>query len=97
MRRGDREPGQSFRGRHRKVASPDSAADGYGFRVRRIRSWVYARSALSVAHIGNSRRAVAPRNDRADDAKFKFAELESHSEAKQCPSRAMSRRSAPPP
>ena len=36
---------------------------GYGFRARRIRSRVYPRSALYDAHIGNSRCAVAPRND----------------------------------
>jgi len=41
---------------------------GYGFRVRHIRSRVYPRSAPYDAHIGNSRCAVAPRNDTGNDA-----------------------------
>jgi hypothetical protein len=58
-----------------KVASPESMTlgRGYGFRAHRIRSQVYARSALYDAHIGNSPCAVALQNDAACDSNFEIA------------------------
>src|SRR5215467_14502706 len=64
-------------GRHRRwrARNPYRSARGCGFRARCIRSRVYPRSALYDAHIGNSRCAVAPRNETEYDSNFETAQL----------------------